>query len=262
MRRVLLVLVLLAAAMPLGNTVASSQPVTLAAAGDIARASFGAPQQQTADLITGLGPAAVLALGDEQYPKGELTNFQRYYDASWGAFKADTYPVPGNHEYKTAGAAGYYAYFGGAAGDPSKGYYSFNLGDWHILAINTNCGDIDCGTEKTWVSNDLAADDHLCELAFYHHTDRSWPRNLMESAGGDVVLAGHKHVYEREPVENGLLRFTVGTGGYSLGTLDSTADFGARAYGVIEMTLDATGYSWAFVDVNGKTLDSGSRSCH
>ena len=120
LRRVLIILALVAVAIPLGPD-AGAASVTVAAAGDIARPSFGLPQQQTADLVTAFNPTAVFALGDTQYENGELANFQTYYNASWGAFKAKTRPIPGNHEYQTSGAAGYYTYFGAAAGDPSKG---------------------------------------------------------------------------------------------------------------------------------------------
>ena len=244
---------------PPGDAIAST--VTVAAAGDIARPSFATPQQQTANLVTAFNPAAVFALGDEQYEKGELANFQKYYNASWGAFKDKTYPVPGNHEYETAGAAGYYGYFGAAAGDPSKGYYSFNLGDWHVLALNSECSKINCTTEKAWVDADLAADTHLCQLAFYHRTKLAWPRTKMEAAGGDVVLAGHRHTYERWAPESGLVRFTVGTGGDSLGSPDPDAAAGVKAYGILQLTLDASSYAWSFIDVSGTVRDSGSATC-
>ncbi len=262
MRRIVVVLGIVVAEMALAGQGAWATGVTVAAAGDIARPSLATPQQQTADLVTAFDPTAVFALGDEQYDKGELANFQKYYDPSWGAFKARTYPVPGNHEYKTAGAAGYYVYFGGGAGDPAKGYYSFDLGGWHVLALNTNCAYIDCTTEKAWVKGDLAADTHTCELAFYHHTNLAWPQKLMKAAGGDVVLAGHRHTYERWAPVGGVVRFTVGTGGDSLGSPDPGAAAGVSAYGILELTLDASSYSWSFVDVSGAVRDSGSADCH
>jgi len=241
---------------------AGAATVTVAAAGDIARASFGTPQQQTADLVTGFNPTAVFALGDEQYPHGALSDFQRYYDASWGAFKSITNPIPGNHEYETSGAQGYYAYFGAAAGDPSKGYYSFNIGDWHVVALNSECKHINCPAEKTWMRADLSADNQLCEVAIYHRTGLSWPRKIMEAAGGDLALAGHNHVYERWAPESGLVRFTVGTGGDSLGTPDPHATVGIATYGVLELTLQTSSYSWSFVDTDGVVRDSGSDTCH
>jgi hypothetical protein len=243
---------------------AGAQSVTIAAAGDISRPSLGGPPQQTADLITQLNPTAVFALGDTQYPNGALSDFQNYYDKSWGAFKNKTYPIPGNHEYQTSGASGYYTYFGTGAAVPvrSPGYYSVNLGDWHIAFVNTNCTKIDCSAEKTWLANDLTNDGHTCDMVVYHATNLKWPRVRAEKYGVDVGLAASRHVYERWPAENGLTRFTVGTGGYSLGTLSSGYDAGFRTYGVISMTLNSGNYSWSFVDTSGRTLDSGSRSCH
>jgi hypothetical protein len=263
MRRILIVLALVAGTLSFGNGVASAASVTIAAAGDIARPSFGAPQQQTADLINGFDPTAVFALGDTQYPNGALSDFQTYYDASWGAFKNKTYPIPGNHEYNTPGASGFFSYFGSGSAVPvsSPGYYSLNLGDWHIVFLNTTCTDIDCTAEKAWYQNDLSSDTHQCDMVVYHKTNLKWARIKAERLGVDVALAASRHVYERWPQENGLTRFTVGTGGYSLGTLSSGFDAGFRAYGVIEMTLNAGNYSWAFVDVTGTTLDSGARTC-
>ena len=118
---------------------ALASTVTIAAAGDISRPSLGGPPQQTADLVTSLGTTAVFALGDTQYPHGSLSDFQNFYDASWGAFKNKTYPIPGNHEYETSGASGYFQYFGTGSAVPiaSPGYYSLNLGDWHIAFLNT-----------------------------------------------------------------------------------------------------------------------------
>jgi calcineurin-like phosphoesterase family protein len=263
MRRIFLSLALATAMVGFGTGVASAATVRIAAAGDIARASFGTPQQQTADLVTSFNPDAVFALGDTQYPDGALSDFQTYYDDSWGAFKNKTYPIPGNHEYHTAGAAGFFSYFGSGSAVPVSppGYYSVDLGDWHIAFLNTNCAEIDCSAEKPWLAKDLRNDGHVCDMVVYHNTNLKWPRVKAEKFGVDVALAASRHVYERWPAENGLVRFTVGTGGNSLGTLSSGFDAGVRAYGVIQMTLNASGYSWAFVDVNGSTRDSGSRSC-
>lgn len=261
MRRILFVLVLVSTTVPLSRTAGASS-VTVAAAGDIARPSFGTPQQQTADLVTAFDPMVIFALGDEQYENGELANFQKYYDASWGAFKSKTYPIPGNHEYQTSKATGYFSYFGAAAGDPSKGYYSFDLGDWHVVALNTNCNMIDCTAQKSWMVADLAADTHLCQVVVYHATNRKWPRVNMEAAGGDLALAASRHVYERWAPENGLVRITVGTGGRSLGKLDPSAAVGVREYGILRLTLDASSYTWSFIDVNETVRDSGSGTCH
>jgi hypothetical protein len=252
----------------LGTTVAvqpaGAQSVTIAAAGDISRPSLGGPPQQTANLITWLNPTAVFALGDTQYPAGSYSDFQSYYDVSWGTFKNKTYPIPGNHEYQTSGASGFFKYFGSGSAVPvsSPGYYSVDLGDWHIAFVNTNCTQIDCSAEKTWLTHDLGTDSHLCDMVVYHATNLKWPRVRAERYGVDIGLAASRHVYERWPAENGLIRFTVGTGGYSLGTLSSGYAAGFRTYGVISMTLDPGGYEWSFIDTSGTTLDQGSRSCH
>jgi acid phosphatase type 7 len=261
MRRVPIVIALLVALLPLAQP-AGAATVTVATAGDIARASLGTPQQQTAGLVTAFNPTAVFALGDEQYPQGSLADFETYYDASWGAFKSITYPIPGNHEYETPGAAGYYGYFGAAAGRRARGYYSFDIGNWHVLALNSECKQIDCTAEKSWMKADLAADTHLCEVAMYHRSGLAWPRKLMEAGGGDLALAGHHHVYERWAGENGLVRFTVGTGGYSLGTPDPGAIVGIATYGILELTLQGSSYSWSFVDTSGTVQDSGLKNCH
>jgi hypothetical protein len=170
--------------------------------------------------------------------------------------------VPGNHEYQTTGAAGYYDYFGAAAGDPSKGYYAYNLGSWRMYALNTECASIDCTAEKAWLEADLASDTSECELAYYHRTRVKWPRALLEADHGDIVLAGHKHIYERYFPENGLMHFTVGTGGDSLGSpTTSGVAVSFAAYGILQLTLSDNGYSWSFVDVNGTVRDSGSGTC-
>jgi hypothetical protein len=262
MARFVLVLTLVGVSIAWFVEPTSASTVTLAADGDIAQASLSAPQQQTADLVQAFAPTAVLALGDEQYPAGALSDFNAYYDKSWGAFKSITDPVPGNHEYLTPGAAGYYDYFGAAAGDPRKGYYAFDVGSWRIYALNSECANIDCSAEKTWLKADLASNSSQCELAYYHRTGIKWPRKLLEADQADIVLAGHKHIYERYAPENGLLHFTVGTGGDSLGSAsNSTAPVHFAAYGILQLALSDSGYSWSFVDVNNTTRDSGSGTC-
>ncbi len=252
------------------GVVAHAQTVKIAAAGDIARKTPATPQQQTANLVASLAPAKVLVLGDVQYEKGTLSEFQSSYDKSWGAFNSIAAPVPGNHEYETPNASGYFGYFanvlslyGSTATDPKKGYYSFNIGDWHVVGLNTNCSvsGVSCSAQRTWLLADLRADDHVCELVFSHHRTQ---QSLMQAASGEGVelsLSGHKHTYERWDNKYGLRQLVVGTGGKSSGTPSSNADFGVKAYGVAELTLDATSYSWKFIDVANKVRDSGSDSC-
>ncbi|MDH4112436.1 MAG: metallophosphoesterase [Actinomycetota bacterium] len=247
--------------------------VTIAAAGDIARANApGTPQQQTAALITGtIQPSKVLALGDTQYEHGEYTQYTKSYDPSWGAFKSITAPVVGNHEYETAGADGYFRYFAtqlaqyqSSASDPTNGAYSFDIGAWHVVGLNSNCAVISCSAQINWLKQDLQADSHLCELVMYHHAGRKSLAKAANAQGVDLILAGHKHTYERWDRVFGLnvRQFTVGTGGKSAGTPSSSADAGVQAYGVLRLDLSGSGYTWSFLDVARRVRDSGSGSCH
>src|SRR5215203_3843516 len=141
------------------------------AAGDIANC-HAQGDEATAELVEGI-EGTVLALGDEAYPRGSQANFEECYDPSWGRFKERTRPVPGNHEYYTEGARGYFEYFGEAAGDPGGGYYSYELGSWHVVALNSNCEEVPCGPgspQTTWLEEDLATNDEArCTLAYMHH---------------------------------------------------------------------------------------------
>jgi acid phosphatase type 7 len=255
-----------------GRAVATAS-VRVAAAGDIAHAnSPNTHQRQTADLITSvIHPNEVLMLGDGQYEHGEYNQYMRSYDPTWGAFKHITAPVPGNHEYETPHASGYFQYFAGqlngrgsSATDWQKGYYSFNLGDWHIVALNSNCNAVNCGAEATWLKNDVANDGHLCELAMWHDPGRGHLGSAAAAAKVDVILAGHHHLYERWDHRYGNTRlFIVGTGGRSSGPPNPRADAKYRGYGVLQLDLAASGYSWKFLEAGtGHTKDSGSGTCH
>lgn len=257
----------------LGCRPPAPKTVTVATAGDIAQVgSPGMPQRQTASLITQvIKPQRVLVLGDEQYEQGTYDEFQSSYDPTWGAFNNIAAPVPGNHEYETRGAAGYFRYFapvleqfGSSATDPTKGYYSFNVGDWHIVALNSNCNFADCAAQRRWLQDDLAKDSHLCELAFYHSAPLASLARDVADEGGDLVLAGHRHTYERWDRVFGLnlRQLVVGTGGESVGAPSPAADAGAKAFGVMELTLGSGSYSWRFIDVDGDVLDAGSDTCH
>ncbi len=254
------------------DRVAPAASVTVATAGDIAKAnSPGSHQRQTADLIRSMHPDAVFMLGDGQYERGEYAQYLRSYDPTWGAFKNITDPVPGNHEYETANADGYFRYFadqlsgrGASASDPHKGYYSFNIGDWHIVALNSNCHFSNCGAQASWLRSDVASDDHLCELVMFHDPGRRDFESAAAAAHVDLALAGHQHRYERWDRVHGLnLRLMiVGTGGKSSGTPNQRADAKFKGYGVVRLDLDAIGYSWQFIEVGGHVRDSGSGTCH
>ncbi len=244
----------------------------------------------TAALLATGGYSAVLLLGDNQYVDGTLAKYQASYAPSWGTQFAITYPVPGNHEYLTPGAAGYYSYFGARAHDPTKGYYSYNLGGWHLIALNSNCGDVGgCGAgspQEQWLASDLAANPGVCTLAYWHHPRFSsgphgddatyvalW--NTLYSAGADVVLVGHDHIYERFSPQDpngladparGLRQFVVGTGGSNLTsivTVRANSEVrSASAFGVLALTLYPNGYDWQFRPIAGNVLnDSGTSLC-
>lgn len=279
----------------------AAQPVTVVAVGDVAcdpadaaynggaGTSTRCRMLATSDLALALAPAAVLVLGDSQYEDGTLAKYQASYDPSWGRLKAITHPVPGNHEYATAGAAGYYDYFGMAAGDPAKGYASFDLGGWHLIGLNSSCGAAGgCGAaspQGQWLATDLAAHPGVCTLAYWHqprfssgpHGDDAayaafW--NLLHGAGADLVLAGHDHGYERFAPQSpaaaadpaGIREFVVGTGGKNLTSVSTVrANSEVRnygAFGVLELKLWPNGYQWRFVGVDGSILDSGRGLCH
>src|SRR5215216_1542372 len=270
------------------------QPVlgesVLVGAGDIA--SCGSPgTEATAALLMGIG-GTVATFGDNAYPRGTDADFAGCYDPTWGLFKERTNPSPGNHEYMTAGASGYFNYFGAAAGDPDKGYYSYDLGSWHVISLNSNCSSVAGGCaagspQEQWLKNDLAAHSNACTLAYWHHPRFSsgmhgshslvapfW--NDLYEAGADVVLSGHDHDYERFAPLNpsgqtdparGIREFVVGTGGAELREFDrilptSEVQIAGRN-GVLKMTLHPEGYDWQFITAPAATVaDSGSGQCH
>ena len=280
----------------------AAQPVKVVAVGDIAcdpadanynggaGTATACRMRATSDLALALDPDAVLLLGDNQYENGALAKYQASYDPSWGRLKAITYPVPGNHEYLTAGAAGYYAYFGAAAADPAQGWYSFDLGGWHIVALNSNCAGVGgCGPDSPqgqWLAADLAAHPGVCTLAYWHHPRFSsgphgddatsapfW--DALYAAGADLVLVGHDHGYERFAPQTpagaadpgrGIRQFVVGTGGKNLtGVVAVKANSEVRRYdtfGVLELTLHPNGYEWSFAPAGGTFTDSGVGLCH
>jgi hypothetical protein len=262
----------------------ASDPVVVAA-GDIAMA--GGHQRSTSDRVLELDPDVVLLLGDNQYPSGELADYRRFYDPTWGRFKARTRPTPGNHEYEIAGAAGYFEYFGRAAKPKGRSYYSFDLGGWHLIALNSS---IDHGPESAqerWLRADLVATSKRCILAYWHFPrftsgahQGDWVSvgtfwNDLYDARADVVLSAHEHGYERfarqapwaKANRQGMRQFVVGTGGADL------LGFAARkpnsqvrlagVHGVLELVLHPASYEWQFVSESGAVLDRGGPvACH
>ena len=265
-------------------------PVILAA-GDIASCDSNG-DEATARLIQRL-PGTVAALGDEAYDDGSSDNFTTCYAPSWGRFEARTRPTPGNHDYQTAGAAGYFGYFGGLAGPSGKGWYSYRLGTWHIVVLNSNCSDVGgCGAgspQARWLRSDLEANRALCTLAYWHHprfssgTEHGSDKEmapiwrLLYKAGADVVLNGHEHNYERFAPQtpsakldlaHGIREFVVGTGGKShyedFGTPIANSQVrNGDTFGVLRLALERRGYSWTFMPAEpGGFTDSGLSMCH
>jgi acid phosphatase type 7 len=248
-------------------------------------------QRAVANLVAAGGYKALFSLGDQQYADATLAKFQQSYATDWGRFNPITYPVPGNHEYLTSGASGYYQYFGSRAGSPSKGYYSFDLGGWHIVALNGECSYVGgCGAgspQEQFLKADLAAHPASCTLAMWHEPRFSsgeygdhgttytafW--NDLYAAGADVILNSHIHNYERfAPMDpagaasatRGIREFVVGTGGKSLvgfsSPLPNSQAQNSKVYGILALTLKPTSYDWRFVGEGGRYTDSGSTSCH
>ena len=234
-------------------------------------------------------PGTVFTAGDNVYENGTATEFTNCYGPTWGPHKARTRPTAGNHEYQTSGASGYYGYFGSAAGDPSKGYYSFDIGSWHGIVLNSNCSQVGgCGAsspQTTWLRNDLAAHPASCTVAIWHHprysSSRSSPDGLtaplwqaLYDAGAELIIGGHYHNYERFALQTpagavdnafGIREVVVGTGGVALvgfsgGVMASSLVRNNATDGVLKLTLDPTSYDFAFVPIAGQSsTDFGYR---
>jgi hypothetical protein len=269
----------------------SSDPV-LVGAGDIASCDDLSGAVATAKLLDKI-PGTVFAVGDLAYPDGSDEQFARCYGPTWGRHKNRTRPAPGNHEYHSDGASGYARYFGIPAAEASKGYYSYDLGAWHIIVLNSECleaGGCDRGSpQERWLRQDLAAHPAKCTLAYWHRplfssgaAHGSAPEvkvfwDDLYEAGADVVIGGHDHDFERfapqDPMgrldsPRGIREFVVGTGGKNTHRMFSTPRPNseirrADTYGVLKLTLHPKSYDWVFVPEEGKTFrDSGTSECH
>jgi acid phosphatase type 7 len=267
-------------------------PVTMLTVGDIAMCD-GQPAANSAAAKTAAlidqQPAGtpLLLLGDLVYYSGTLEEYRACYEPTWGKFMARSYPAPGNHDYGVPGGDGYYNYFGARAGVDKRGYYSFDLGSWHIVSLNSNIDMIKGSAQDTWLRADLAANaGKKCTLAYWHH-----PRFSSSSAHGndprssdtwrtlyefnaDVILTGHDHTYERfapqDPDANanptkGIREFVIGTGGaiqYAFGTPKANSEARGISYGVTKFILDDGKYSWEFLPAAGSTFtDRGEANC-
>jgi len=230
----------------------------------------------------------VFTAGDNAYSDGTEQEFSGCYAASWGRHKARTRPAPGNHDYRSDDGAPYFHYYGAAAGPAGRGYYSYAVGTWHVISLNSNI-DMRAGSpQERWLRDDLAAHPTACVLAYWHHprfssgTEHgSDPRTLflwraLYEHGADVVIAGHEHNYERfapqtpagaaDPVR-GIREFVVGTGGadrYAFGPpLPNSELRNSDVWGVLKLALLPGRYRWEFIPVAGMAFsDSGSGRCH
>jgi hypothetical protein len=268
---------------------ATAAEAYLVAAGDIAGCP-GTGDAATAALVA-LSPGTVATLGDNAYSGGTARQFANCYGPTWGQFKDRTRPSLGNHEYGTAGAAGYFEYFGAAAGAPGQGWYSYDLGDWHVVVLNSNCAQVACGPgseQDRWLRADLAASTQECTLAYWHHPRFSSDAQHGDNAavapfwdalyeyGADLVLGGHAHVYERfrpqDPLgrsdpDFGIRQIVVGTGGRNhygfSGVKAHSLVRNGDTFGVLQLTLRDGSYDWRFLPEAGKTFtDSGTSACH
>jgi hypothetical protein len=268
-----------------------SDPV-LVGAGDVASCDDLAGAEATAKLIEKI-PGMVFVTGDLAYPDGSEEQFAKCYAPTWGRFKDRTRPAPGNHEYHSGTASAYSRYFGPAAGDPMKGYYSYELGAWHIVVLNSECKEVGgcdaASSQGQWLKKDLAEHAAKCTLAYWHkplfssgkkHGDDVEMKpfwQILYSADADVVLGGHDHDYERMAPQDpdgkadpsrGIREFVVGSGGKNSHRIfgppkPNTESRNADTFGVLKLTLHAEGYDWEFVPEAGKTFtDAGSGVCH
>lgn len=288
--KVLLVLILCS---PILGSAETGQ--VMVGAGDIADCSDLSGARATANLIGSIR-GTVFVLGDLAYGEGTSTELMRCYDETWGGYKQRTRPAPGNHEYETkddpAEALGYFHYFSGVAGFAGEGYYSYDLGSWHVIVLNSNCSEVkggcDAGSpQERWLKQDLAAHPSLCQLAYFHHplfsSSLPEPNKELEPmwsdlyrAGVELVINGHAHNYERfapqDPRGNpdrfyGIREIIAGTGGKDhakfLGVRANSEVRNNDSFGVLKLTLYSKGYSWRFIPISGAHFtDAGTGSCH
>jgi len=254
-------------------------------AGDIGWCGSDGGPNLTAPLLDRI-PGTVFSAGDGAYLFGSSEDYRNCYDPSWGRQKARTRPVPGNHDYETLGAAGYFAYFGASAGPPGLGYYSYGLGAWHIVALDSEISAFPGSPQEQWLRADLTVNPSKCALAYFHtpvfgsgtngsnpHMQVVW--RVLYEFGVDVVINGHNHSYERFAPQDpdgefdsarGIREFVAGTGGAPLTgfpRIRPNSEVRSSTWGVLKLTLAANRYDWEFVPVAGASFsDSGNGICH
>ena len=255
---------------------------TLVGAGDIAVCGSRGTEATAAliDLVDGM----VFTAGDNAYYQGTMSQFMQCYDPTWGRHKGRTRPAPGNHDYETPGASAYFDYFGPSAGPRGVGYYSFNVGAWHVVSLNSNVPAGEGSGQLQWLREDLAATNARCVAAIWHHPLFSSGQNgalpimrdawrLLREAGAEIVLSGHDHIYERFARQDesgratiaGLRQFVIGTGGAELTNpvrVSGNSEVRGVGFGVLKLTLNAESYSWEFLPVPPASFsDSGIDNC-
>ncbi|GAB3742274.1 hypothetical protein GCM10027598_73870 [Amycolatopsis oliviviridis] len=261
----------------------SEATTTVAAVGDVC----GSSCNQTAPLIKNMNPQALILAGDNAYDSGSLSEYKSKFDPYYGQFRSITYPTPGNHEYKTSGASGYFDYFGTRAGERGKGYYSFDVGDWHFVALNSNITHSSGSAQVTWLKNDLAASTKPCTAAYFHHPRFSRGTHgddtsvnpffqTLYDAKADLIVVGHDHNYQRFAPSrpdgkrddvNGVRQLLIGTGGRGYYNFDQSSaavqEVGnTNTFGVSRLTLTASDYRSDFVPVSGRTFtDTTTGKC-
>jgi acid phosphatase type 7 len=274
-------------------TVTQTQDFVLVGAGDIAHGpSALGPARATSAMLDGI-PGTIMAIGDLAYPDGSDIAFADYYDPTWGRHKARTKPSSGNHEYMTTNASGYFNYWGAMAGDPTKGYYSYDLGAWHIVVLNSHCESAGCAPgspQEQWLRADLAAHPAPCTLAYFHIpvfvlSDPMLSSGValvplwqaLQDAGADLIINGHVHLYARfaprdsdgtvDPA-HGIREIIVGTGGDQHSDIPTSPSPALEVadnttFGFLKLTLHPAGFNWQYLAALGATFtDSGSGSCH
>jgi hypothetical protein len=267
------------------TTVPPGEPALILAAGDITDCNR-ISDSATAAIAAGFPDATILTLGDNVYPGGTAADYNDCWVPAWGSLDPQIRPSPGNHDYYVAGATDYFDYFGAAAGIYRRGYYSFDLDEWHIISLNTDIATGTSSDQYEWLQLDLADNSAECTIAYWHtpryttgsHQPGSsasqdfW--SLLDQAGAEVILNGHEHSYQRfEPLDgdgnpdaNGIRQFVVGTGGTSLSPQeieDSRLVVYSATHGLLKLDLKSGSYAWEFLPIAGSNFtDSGNGTCH
>jgi hypothetical protein len=267
---------------PGGITLPPPGPQVFAGAGDIAMCDRNS--LATSALLDSIG-GVIFTLGDNAYFRGSRQEYRDCYDTTWGRHKGRTFPVPGNHEYESPGAFPYFEYFGELASGPQgEGYYSFEVGPWHAVALNSNIGVGPGSAQAAWLRDDLASSRNRCTIAYWHHPlftsgpdgDSQSMRELwriLYDAGAEIVLNAHEHMYERFAPQDpdgrtdavrGIRQFIAGTGGaflYQPVTLHPNSEIRISSFGILKFTLSSDRYQWEFIPLAGAS-DGGSGVCH